>query len=81
VRFNCTLKSIQADSVTVMSDDREEEIGGFDQVVLAVGMRPRDKLKQSLEKSGIRHVIVGDALEVRRIIEATEEGARAAWDL
>jgi len=26
-------------------------------------------------------VVVGDARKARRIIEATEEGARAAWEL
>jgi hypothetical protein len=48
---------------------------------MAVGMKPRDALKKALEDQGIPHVIVGDARQVRRIIEATEEGARAAWAL
>jgi len=49
--------------------------------VIAVGMKPRSELKQYLEENGIPHVVVGDALQVRRIMEATEEGAKAAWDL
>ncbi len=36
---------------------------------------------KKLKENEIRHVIVGDALQVRRIMEATEEGARAAWEL
>jgi hypothetical protein len=52
-----------------------------DQVVLAVGMRPRDDLKESLQESGIPYHVVGDANEVRRIQEATEEGAKAAWEI
>jgi hypothetical protein len=34
-----------------------------------------------LQKKGIRHFIVGDAVAPRRIIEATTEGAKAAWDI
>ncbi len=82
LRFGVTLKSIQANSVILISEEKdEEEVGGFDQVVLAVGMKPRPDLKEALEKNGIPHTIVGDALEVRRIMEATEEGAKAAWEL
>jgi hypothetical protein len=34
-----------------------------------------------LQKKGTRHFIVGDAVAPRRIIEATTEGAKAAWDI
>ena len=80
-RFGCTLKRIQADSVTVAVGDNEETLTGFDQVVIAVGMKPRNELKRCLEENNIPHTVVGDALQVRRIMEATEEGAKAAWDL
>ncbi len=81
LRFGCTLKNIQSDGVTVTSNDQEEQLTGFDQVIIAVGMRPRSDLKSFLEQSGIQYAIVGDALKVRRIMEATEEGAQAAWNL
>jgi 2,4-dienoyl-CoA reductase-like NADH-dependent reductase (Old Yellow Enzyme family)/thioredoxin reductase len=81
LRFGCTLKSIHPDSVTLVSNGQEERATGFDQIVIAVGMRPRNDLKETLKQSGIRHTVVGDALKVRRIMEATEEGAKAAWDL
>lgn len=81
LRFGCSLKSIQADGVIVSSDNQEERLTGFDQVVIAVGMRPRSDLKAYLERNGIQHTIVGDALKVRRIMEAVEEGAQAAWRL
>jgi 2,4-dienoyl-CoA reductase-like NADH-dependent reductase (Old Yellow Enzyme family)/thioredoxin reductase len=80
-RFGTTLKQIQADSVTLQSKEHEENLTGFDQVVMAVGMKPRNALKESLEQRKIQHMIVGDALQVRRIMEATEEGAKAAWEL
>ena len=79
--FATTLQSIQEDSVTVISADEEKILSSLDQLVLAVGMYPRDDLKGKLKEMGIQHTVVGDALQVRRIMEATEEGARAAWEL
>jgi 2,4-dienoyl-CoA reductase-like NADH-dependent reductase (Old Yellow Enzyme family)/thioredoxin reductase len=80
-RFGTTLKAIHDDLVTLVSNGQEDDMTGFDQVILAVGMKPRNGLKESLEKYNIQHIVIGDALEVRRIMEATEEGAKAAWDL
>ncbi|MBW2061077.1 MAG: FAD-dependent oxidoreductase [Deltaproteobacteria bacterium] len=79
--FNTTVESIQQDSVTVVHEGQEETLSPVDQVVVSVGLRPQDELKKTLAEKGIRHRVVGDAVQVRRIIEATEEGARAAWDL
>lgn len=81
MRFGCSLKSVRADSVTLINAGNEETASGFDQIVIAVGMRPRRGLEETLKHHGLRHVIIGDALKVRRIMEATEEGAKAAWDL
>jgi 2,4-dienoyl-CoA reductase-like NADH-dependent reductase (Old Yellow Enzyme family)/NADPH-dependent 2,4-dienoyl-CoA reductase/sulfur reductase-like enzyme len=81
LRFGCTVKAIDSDSVALLYDGREEQSAGYDQVVLAVGMRPRAELKDFLQTSGMRHVVIGDALKVRRIMEATEEGAQAAWSI
>lgn len=56
-------------------------ISPVDQVVIAAGMKPVNTLKPVLEKLGIRFTVVGDAVTPRRILEATEEGARAVWKL
>jgi len=79
--LNTRVERITEDSVIVTIGDERTTISPVDQVVLAVGMKPRRALKKSLEESGIDHYVVGDASQARRIIEATEEGARAAWDL
>jgi len=79
--LNTEIKSIQEDSVTVVHEGKKEAISPVDQVVIAVGFKPCDELKQVLSDRGIRHFVVGDAARVRRIIEATEEGARAAWNI
>ena len=81
LRFGCTLKTIGIEDILVAVGDAEETLSGFDQVVIAVGMRPRAGLKAYLAEKNIPHTVVGDALNVRRIMEATEEGAKAAWEL
>jgi 2,4-dienoyl-CoA reductase-like NADH-dependent reductase (Old Yellow Enzyme family)/thioredoxin reductase len=79
--FNTTVRRIEASSVTVRTNDKEEILSPVDQVVIAVGLKPNDELKKILQEKKIRHFVIGDALQPRRIIEATEEGARAAWNL
>ncbi len=79
--FNTTIAKIEESSVTVLIEGREQILAPVDQVVIAVGLKPRDELKEILQGRNIRHFIIGDALQPRRIIEATEEGARAAWNL
>jgi pyruvate/2-oxoglutarate dehydrogenase complex dihydrolipoamide dehydrogenase (E3) component len=79
--FNITVKKIEESSVTILSDNREEILSPVDQVVIAIGLKPNDELKKILQEKKIRYFIIGDALQPRRIIEATEEGARAAWNL
>ncbi len=81
LRFGCTLKSIRENEAVVQCAESEEVLSGFDQVVMAVGMTSRNQLKEHLKQKNIRHTVVGDALKVRRIMEATEEGAKAAWEL
>ena len=79
--FNTTLTKIEESSVTALIEGREQILSPIDQVVIAVGLKPHDGLKEFLQAGKIRHFIIGDALEPRRILEATEEGARAAWNL
>jgi 2,4-dienoyl-CoA reductase-like NADH-dependent reductase (Old Yellow Enzyme family)/thioredoxin reductase len=79
--FNTTLKSIGEGSAEIETDGQGATLSPIDQVVLAVGLKARDELKGVLESLKIPHVVVGDALRPRRIIEAVEEGARAAWEL
>ena len=79
--FNTVVERIEESSVTVLTEGREENLSPVDQVIIAIGLKPHDELKEILQAKKIRHFIIGDALQPRRIIEATEEGARAAWNL
>ena len=79
--FDTGVKRIEPSSVTLFRQGTEEVLSPVDQVVVAVGLKPLTRLKKFLEEKGIRHFVVGDAVLPRRIIEATEEGAKAAWSL
>ena len=79
--FNTAVKAIEADKITIETEGVESILSPVDQVIVAVGLRSKDALKATLAEAGIPHVVIGDARKARRIIEATEEGARAAWEL
>ena len=79
--FNTVVKRIAEGSVTILSGGEEQTLAPVDQVIIAVGLKPRDDWQQILPARGIRHWVIGDACQPRRIIEATEEGAKASWSL
>lgn len=79
--YGAKVKKIEEDAVIVEAKDGEKKLAPVDQVVVAIGVTPRSELKEMLEKKGIRHFVVGDAVAPRRIIEATTDGANAAWEV
>jgi NADPH-dependent 2,4-dienoyl-CoA reductase/sulfur reductase-like enzyme len=79
--FDTTVKLIEEGSVVVTQGGEDRKLKPVNQVIIAVGVTPRNILKEMLRKKGIRHFIIGDAMAPRRIIEATTDGAKAAWDI
>lgn len=79
--FGATVKKIEEKAVVVEMKGEEKRLAPVAQVIVAIGVTPRTGLKEMLVKKGIRHFVVGDALAPRRIIEATTEGAKAAWEV
>ena len=79
--FSTTVASIGDGSAQIETAGEASTVSPIDQVVVAVGLEPRDGLMEALKETGIPCTAVGDASSARRIIEATEEGARAAWEL
>lgn len=79
--FNAQLKEIGEDHAVISIDGHEKLLAPLDQVIIAVGLKPRTELQEFLKAQGYRYFVVGDALQPRRIMEAVEEGARAAWNL
>ena len=76
-----TVKLITEGSVVVSKNGEDTKLEPVSQVVVAIGVTPRNTLKEMLAKNGIRHFIIGDAAAPRRIIEATTDGAKAAWEI
>jgi NADH dehydrogenase FAD-containing subunit len=79
--FDTKVQRIEEGAVIVSSGGAEKRLAPVGQVIVAVGVRPRQELKELLVRKNIRHFVVGDAQEARRIIEATTEGAQAAWQI
>jgi pyruvate/2-oxoglutarate dehydrogenase complex dihydrolipoamide dehydrogenase (E3) component len=79
--FNTSLKKINEGSVEIETNGERTTLSPIDQVVLAVGLKARDELKEILEALKIPFAVIGDARQPRRIFEAVEEGAKAAWEL
>ena len=76
-----TVKRIEEGSVVVTKNGEDHKLEPVAQVIVAIGVTPRNTLKDMLAKKGIRHFIIGDAVAPRRIIEATTDGAKAAWEI
>ncbi|HCX02039.1 MAG TPA: hypothetical protein DHO02_06570, partial [Syntrophaceae bacterium] len=79
--FGTRVKKIEENAVVVEAKGEEKRLEPVSQVIVAIGVTPRTALKDMLAKKGIRHFVVGDAAAPRRIIEATTEGAKAAWEI
>ncbi len=56
-------------------------VGPFDNVLLAVGLKPVNTLEASLEGLAEQVSVIGDAKGVRKALEAIEEGYETALNL
>ncbi|MDI3534838.1 MAG: hypothetical protein PWQ82_1203 [Thermosediminibacterales bacterium] len=77
---NTPVKEIVDDGVIVDRNGKEEKIGPADTIVLAVGVKPVNELVNKLEGKVNKLITVGDALEVRKALEAIEEGYKAGLE-
>lgn len=79
--YGAEVTRIDNNSVIIKTEQAEQTLSQVDQVIMAVGMKPLNELARVLKEQGIRHYVIGDAVKTRRIIEATEEGAKVAWEI
>ena len=80
--FNSRVTGIKEDSILLHRDpDKQQELKPVQQVIIATGSTGRNYLEDFLKQENIPYHLIGDARKPRRIIEAVEEGARAAWQL
>jgi 2,4-dienoyl-CoA reductase-like NADH-dependent reductase (Old Yellow Enzyme family)/NADPH-dependent 2,4-dienoyl-CoA reductase/sulfur reductase-like enzyme len=67
--------------VIVNKDGNESRLEGFDTIVLALGAKSVNDLKEQLAAKVPELYVIGDALAPRQAIDAIEEGARVALKL
>jgi len=70
------VEAIHADGVLVRDDAGGERVIPADRVVLARGAKPSSELAQAIQD--LEPIVVGDAVQPRKIINAIEEGYLAA---
>ena len=66
------------DGAVVSRGGRESRLEGFDTIVLAVGTKAVNPLRDQLDGRVDELYVIGDACEPRQAIDAIEEGARIA---
>lgn len=71
---NAYVTHLYSDGVSYKTPFGEEvSLRSFDSVVLCLGYRKQDTLSDALKEQGIETYVVGDAVEARRALNATEE--------
>ena len=78
---NARVKEIRADGLIIEKEGREENIGTFDTIVLAVGVEPCNELIGVLEGKVPELIGIGDALKARKALDAIAEGYMAGWKI
>jgi 2,4-dienoyl-CoA reductase-like NADH-dependent reductase (Old Yellow Enzyme family)/thioredoxin reductase len=69
---------ILSDGAKCRMGEKEQTIRGMDTIVLALGTKSNDGLKEDLDDSICRTFVIGDALEPRSAVEAIKEGSEIA---
>jgi thioredoxin reductase len=81
VYTNTKVIEFLTDGVKAEKDGKEISLTGFDTIIIAVGAKSVNNLKQELDGKVPELYVIGDALEPRKAIEAIEEGASVAIKL
>ncbi|MEM2709108.1 MAG: FAD-dependent oxidoreductase [Candidatus Methanomethylicia archaeon] len=74
------VKEITSNSV-IVDIGREQFKIETDHVVLAVGMRPNNKLAENLSRIGYKTYMIGDCIKPARILEAVRDGYRVGINI
>ena len=67
--------------IKIEQDGQSAEIGPFDKVVTAVGMRPVETLKQAVDGMDLEIVCVGDSKKPGNALEAIQDGYMTALEI
>ena len=75
--LNSKVQRIMDDRVIAVVDGEEKEIGPADSIVIALGAIPSRALYEKMKDKSVEVVNIGDSIEVRKALEAIEEGYKA----
>ena len=75
VRAKCL--EIKRDRIILEQDGQIRDVGDFDTVVMAAGVKPDRSIEAFLKDKGFPFRVIGDALEARKALDAIWEGAEA----
>lgn len=75
---NARVTEIYSDGVKYIQNDNEYEVRGFDNIILALGVRPYNPLEKELEGLVDQVIATGDAVKACTANHATETGLAAA---
>ncbi|MCR5795893.1 MAG: NAD(P)/FAD-dependent oxidoreductase [Solobacterium sp.] len=78
---NATVKKFNEDGVVYEQYGEEKTIGGFDTIVLAMGVKPYNPLEEAAKKVCGQVCVIGDANDPGPANKATEAGLAAALAL
>lgn len=76
-----TVKQVEGTTVVLEKDGKEIRLGGIDQIILAVGMRPAGGLKEMLADTGLTVLQVGDVASVKNGFSNVQEAFLTAWEI
>ncbi|MFC1926665.1 FAD-dependent oxidoreductase [Chloroflexota bacterium] len=68
------VKEILDDGIVYTKDGRDETLSGMDNIILAMGTEPVDKLSGSIKGKVAEVHVIGDAKQARKAAEAIAEG-------
>ena len=81
IHASSTVTAVSDDGLTIKREGREEKIGPFKTVVLAVGLKPLNDLQSKLEGKVTEIMTIGDAVRVGKALDAVKEGYLAGLEI
>lgn len=75
------VREISEAGIIIEKNGKLANVGEFDSIVLAVGLKPDHHLAAILEQRGVTYFTIGDCVKPRNILDAIHEGYRVAYKL
>ncbi|MEE9911822.1 MAG: FAD-dependent oxidoreductase [Deltaproteobacteria bacterium] len=74
IYVNAKVKELRPEGLIIEKDGREENIGVYDTIIMATGVEPVNELSATLAGKVPELFTIGDAVKIRKALEAIAEG-------